>query len=31
MTSANGDEPFEFGLAAIVAGLETVSRAERGG
>jgi AcrR family transcriptional regulator len=29
MTSADGDERFEFGIAAFVAGLETMSRAER--
>jgi AcrR family transcriptional regulator len=29
MTSADGDERFEFGLAAFVAGLEAMSRAER--
>jgi hypothetical protein len=26
MTSANGDERFEFGLAALLAGLEAISR-----
>jgi hypothetical protein len=31
MTSADGDERFEFGLAAFVAGLEAMSRAERAG
>jgi AcrR family transcriptional regulator len=29
MTSADGDERFEFGIAAFVAGLEAMSRAER--